>query len=597
MRQTLRPYQAAQAGAVLAALDAGVRRVLYTAATGTGKTTTMAELVRVLLGRGEQVLILSHRREIITQTCERVRAHCGLEPWEIGIELAESRAHSACRVIVGSVQTCMRQDRPAGWKPSVIIVDEAHHAAARAQYQNTFQRFAVPDACALIGCTATPKRTDRRSLYAENPDGSPVLIEDRQGRPRPAGRDESAFDRLVHDYSILDAVEDGWLVPVRGIAVSTDVSLDGVGRGADGDFARGELAARVDQAERTCRAISAWKEAASDRQTLVFCASVEHAHHAAQLWRDAGFSAAAVDGQTDSWTRHRVFEDFKSGAIQVLCNMQIATEGTDLVACSCIMHLRPTKSWNLYVQMTGRALRPLAGIVDGLPSAEERLAAIAGSAKPDALVLDVVDNYSRCGELCTVPSILDLPVELDLEGHSLTEAREMLREFEEVRKAVIGECPMTYSELAARLRAVDIMRRSGAETVRDWRATPEGYRLVRIRPGCQADLVPNGDGWRLIVTWQGRPILEKNGRPGGDMRAYLDAAARHARAAVDAHARSLPPKPRGTLERLTERQVRCLRANGHSLVSIECMAYARARALIRKYMEQWRARCAMEERR
>jgi hypothetical protein len=64
-----------------------------------------------------------------------------------------------------------------------------------------------------------------------------------------------------------------------------------------------------------------------------------------------------------------------------------------------------TKSRALYEQICGRALRTLPGIVDGLPTPEARLAAIAGSAKPTALLLDFVGNSGK-HKLMTVADIL-----------------------------------------------------------------------------------------------------------------------------------------------------------------------------------------------
>jgi superfamily II DNA or RNA helicase len=598
--QTLRPYQEAAAAAVLQAIDPfqmGLTRALYTASTGAGKTTIFAELVRRLLEMDptSRVLILAHRVELIAQAYKRIKDHCGLGEWEIGMEIADQRADPHCRVIVASVQTCMRGSRPhPDWKPTAIICDEAHHAGAPS-YKRIASRYGVDDGkCFYIGCTATAKRTDRLSLYAEQTDGTPVILERKGHAPRPATYEESVFQRLVFEYGVLDAVEDGYLVPLCGHAVETDTDLNDV-RTRNGDFAEDELAKAVDTDRRTLQGIAAWKEIAADRQTIVFCASVEHAHHAAALWQQAGYKAAAVDGMTDGFTRSEIFRGFQAGRIQVLCNMGIATEGTDLPTCSAIVHLRPTKSWNLYVQMSGRASRVLPGIIDGLEGVDagERRAAIAASRKPDALIIDLVDLYEKCGDICTAPSILDLPVKLDLQGHSLTEAKKMLTEFEEVKDRVIGECPTTYEALEVRLKQVSLMTGSRARTAQDWKATDAGYRFMRVPPNCRAELYRDGETFRLVVDAFGTRILDKTGKPDADMKAYLDCAAVRAQAAIDQHRASIPKAPRGTLGRLTDKQVKVLTRNGHSRDAVDCMPYGMARNLISRYMEAYRQR--MEE--
>lgn len=595
--QTLRPYQSECVETVLAAVDPfgdAFTRVLYTQPTGCGKTTTFAELTKRLLAQDHRVLILAHRTELIGQAYERVRDHCGLHEWDIGMEIAESRANAGCKVVVGSVQTCYRPNRlPSGWEPTVIITDEGHHAAAKGSYQRIYERFGVGEGrCIHIACTATAKRTDRLCLYALGVDGQPVRLKLKSGAMRDARPDDAVFEKHVYDFSLLDAIDGGWLVPVRGHTVETETDINGV-KTVGGDFVESQLAKKVDNLKRTKAAISAWKQIAADRPTLVFCASVEHAHHAADLWTQAGYTAKAVDGETDSFLRFTMFRDFKEGRLQVLCNMGIATEGVDLPNCACIVHLRPTKSWNLYMQMTGRCTRPWPGILDPLQeaTAPERQQAIAASRKPDSIIIDMVDLYEKCGDLCSVPSILDLPVKLDLQGHSVTEAKKLLDEFDEQKERVIGECPTTFEELKVKLHDINLMRQSGAKTEAHWKSTDGGYRFSGMPPRYTCDLLPNHDGYVLEVKFDGRPLLSKHGKPGHDMKAYLDAAVKHAKQTIEQHRGTIS---RGTLSRLSQKQINCLSVNGHSRSEIDAMTYYKAKALIDKYMQAWHTRLAAQ---
>lgn len=592
MPQTLRPYQAECASSVTEAIDAGIRRILYTQPTGSGKTTVFAELTRNFLWKDWRVLVLAHRTELIEQGYNRIKDHCGLKAYEIGTEIGIWKAHDTNKVIVGSVQTCYRPNRlPQGWKPNAIIVDESHHGAAPT-YRKIYDRFGVPDDCILIGCTATAKRTDKQSLYAVDVRGNPVMLERKGHKPTPADPKESVFERHIYEYSVLDAIEGGWLVPIRGHAVATETNLDGI-RTTAGDFNEKDLAQRVDNMKRTLEAIAAWKQVAVDRPTLVFCASVEHAHHSADLWRQAGFTADAVDGETESAVRHEIFDRFKDGRLQVLCNMGVATEGTDLPTCSCIVHLRPTKSWNLYMQMSGRASRTWDGCLNGLEQStpEERCAAIANSPKPDSLIIDLVDLYEKCGDLCTVPSILDLPVKLDLQGQSLTEAKKMLDEFEEIRERVIGECPTTYEELAVRLHDVNLMRRSGAKNELHWKATAYGFKYVGVPPGTSCTLVKQDDGrYRLEVVYCGKELLRKFSKPEYGMKDYLEKAAQHAERVVSEHRASLPRESRGTLAWMQERTpgwLRMMRRANFRDETIDAMTVKQAVTISKKLADAY----------
>lgn len=592
MSQTLRPYQEDIVEAVCDAIDPyglGYTRVLYTACTGSGKTTTFAELTKRFLARDWKVLILAHRIELINQAYNRVKDHCELDEYGIGCEIADRYCASSNRVVIASIQTVMNAKRLQGFCPNVIISDESHHAGAKS-YREFYTRMGVDSGdCIHIGCTATAKRTDKQSLYAIKPDGTPIILWDKKKKTAfPADADTSVFQYHAFEYSVLNAIEDGYLVDLIGHTVQTDTDISKVKTGIDGDYQEGDLARAVDNNRRTLLAISAWKQCAANRPTLVFCASVEHAHHAADLWIQAGYMAAAVDGTTDKAIRHELFRDFKAGSLQVLCNMGIATEGTDLPNCSCIVHLRPTKSWNLYVQMSGRASRVLPGVIDGLDTALGRMEAIAGSSKPNAILLDLVDICER-NDLCTAPSILDLPAELDLQGHNITEARKLLNDFEEVRDSVIGECPTTFEELQVRLETVNLLRGSGAKSAENWKTTDRGYRCVRVPVGYQAELIQIGEGqWELaVMTNKGEELLRKAAKQHSSIRALINHATRYTGHVIEEHRNSLP---KDTFNRLSEKQRKVLWHAGYRTpAEIDRLTLGYAKVLISQQIERYKS--------
>jgi superfamily II DNA or RNA helicase len=550
----LRPYQQDAVNAVLNAIDDGYTRILYTLATAAGKTSVFAELTKIFTKyHHKRVLILVHRRELLTQAYRRVKDHCEFDDWQIGIEIAETRAHSQCKVIVASVQTIVRSDRLHGWIPDIIISDEGHHAAATS-WQTVFNRYFVNEGkCMSISCTATAKRSDRASLYALNPDGSTVEIEDKKGRKLLADAKTSVFEKLVYEYDIVAATNDGWLCPIRRGLVETETDLTQVST-SKGDYAIGELAKAVNNGERTLLAVNAWKQYASDRQTLVFAADVDHAYAVAECWRDAGYTARALCGDdlTNSDLRENTLEEFRRGELQVLVNFAAFTEGTDLPTCSCVVMMRPTQSWSLFCQMVGRGNRVLPNTVDGLATKEERKAAIARSAKPDSLVIDLVDVTKQ--HTCSVPSIYDLPAKLDMEGHTLSECKQLLDEFAEVKDQVIGEAPMSFTELKVRMEQVDLLRTGKVHRSQEWKVTPTGdYRCVQVPVGYQANLKENRDGsanWTLEVSYNGQQIWTKEaslmhkatGQPYPRER-FLNRAHEHIDEAIKRHRESLPKMP------------------------------------------------------
>lgn len=130
---------------------------LYVLPTGGGKTVIANDLILRNVNRGERVLMLTHRREILRQTSLKIPIDHGLIQAGLNIDLEYP-------VQVASIQTlwarCMRSNKVPLPHADLIIIDEAHHIAAR-----TWRLIleAYPNA-RVIGLTATPCRADGRGL-------------------------------------------------------------------------------------------------------------------------------------------------------------------------------------------------------------------------------------------------------------------------------------------------------------------------------------------------------------------------------------------------------------------------------------------------
>lgn len=414
---SLRPYQEAAISAIAADLARGNNRLLMQMATGLGKTRTFSALLDhpaiLSTPRLPRVLIIAHREELLDQSAETIRK---LAPHRmVSIEQGDRHANRYADVVVASIQTlaaskCRRLLDMIRFQPfGIVIIDEAHHAAApsyrtvlvhlgflppedaseeenddsasEADAALLARHLAEWDARAprdrfLLGVTATPNRTDAIGLGC-------------------------VFQSIAFTYPIRKGVEDGFLVPLVPWVVDTSVSLDGV-RTQRGDFNQRELADAVNNPHRNGLAVDAWHKYAHERQTIAFTVDVQHAHDLAQAFADKGIRAAAVSGVTPKDQRRAILNDFRRGHLDVLTNCMILTEGTDLPMTSCILHAKPTKSATLYEQMTGRGLR----LHDG---------------KDSCIVIDMVD-IARKHSLQTAPVLYGLPPGLSSEqGKKLEE--------------------------------------------------------------------------------------------------------------------------------------------------------------------------------
>lgn len=443
----LRPYQEAALQAFMAARDRQVKRSLIVCPTGTGKTSLFSAIITALAKEdpGFAALVLAHRRELIEQAQGRIaRQNPNLR---VEMHRGEEKAQPGADVVVGSVQALGRVFCEAlDWlAPTLTVVDEAHHAAADT-YQRVFARMGCYEeegGSYLLGVTATPHRLDNKALH---------------------GHHKAIFEEIIYQYELQNAIRDGWLVDLKGYRVASGVDLTGV-KSTGGDYKLDQLEEKVNTEPRNELAFKSWKEAADGHRTIVFCAGVDHAERMAEIFRDNGVTAECVHGALKQSVREAIMERFRDGRTQVLTNMDIATEGFDVPACSCVVLLRPTKSWALYSQMVGRGLRVLPGLVDGVDEADARRAAVLRSDKPHCVVIDVVDvagehqlgKAPKHGEIPCLNGMVGLPDDLDLEDHTLAEAAELFEELPEDLQSAAFRRPTKFSGLTAKLTAIDIL--------------------------------------------------------------------------------------------------------------------------------------------
>jgi superfamily II DNA or RNA helicase len=337
----LRSYQDRAIDDLRSAYQSGAKSVLLVAPTGMGKTVIIAAISANAAARGRHVLILVHRRELIHQTSSKL-AWVGLDHGIIAAGIPSSD-HA---VQIASVQTLARRLSRLDWQPTLIIIDEAHHATA-GQWARILDHW--PDTYRL-GVTATPCRLDGCGL-------------------------RGTFDTMVLGPSVADLIFTGYLSPARIYAPPVVADLQGI-RSRGGDYANDQAAAAMDRPTVTGDAIAHYQRLAPGQQAIAFCCNVKHAVSVCDAFKTAGIGAELLLGNTPD--REQVVADFAAHRIRVLVTVDVVSEGFDVPAASCAILLRPTQSLGLYLQQVGRVLRPAPG-------------------KEHAVILDHVGNVTRHG--------------------------------------------------------------------------------------------------------------------------------------------------------------------------------------------------------
>jgi superfamily II DNA or RNA helicase len=327
------------------------RNTLGVAPTGAGKTIMLSAVTgESIKDTGAKVCILAHRDELTAQN----RAKFERVVPNVGTSVVDAYEKSwDGQVTFAMVPTLARSSNLDGMpRLDLLVIDEAHHAVA-ASYRRIIDRVrdANPDA-RVFGVTATPNRGDRKGL-------------------------REVFDNVADQISLGELIASGHLVPPRTFVIDVGVQdeLKSV-RKTSSDFDMSEVANIMDRAPVTEEVIRHWKEKAGDRQTVIFCSTVEHAAHVRDAFQAAGISAALIHGEMPSETRKSVLADYAGGKIRVIVNVAVLTEGWDHPPISCVVLLRPSSYKSTMIQMVGRGLRTV--------DPEE----FPGVVKTDCIVLD-----------------------------------------------------------------------------------------------------------------------------------------------------------------------------------------------------------------
>lgn len=406
----LRDYQKEAIAAVIAARKCGTRRMVVCLPTGSGKTVIFSELARLA---NRQVLVIAHREELLEQARGKLQAAVG-KSRTVAIERAELRAPKSAQIVVCSVRS-LHEERLRrllkGRDIGLILYDECHHAVAE-DNQRVLRSLGCFDrdwTGTLLGLTATSNRADGRGL-------------------------DEVFEAIVYRRGIEDLMHAGWLVRLRGYRIGTEADLRGLGGGGV-DFNDEELAEAVDVQERNSLVARSIQELARDRRTVVFCVTVAHARNLCRALNKVGVVAGLVHGKTPRDERAQVLADFRAGRLSALTNVGVLTEGFDDPGVSCIAMARPTRSEAMYAQCVGRGTR----LADG---------------KSDCLVLDFVD-LSRLS-LVTLPSLLGMPMDLNLRGGDATDAAQQWRQWQlDAPGMELPPGAITLDEIQQRAEAFD----------------------------------------------------------------------------------------------------------------------------------------------
>ena len=305
MKLNLRDYQESAVTAALSFLAKGIDPLII-APTGAGKTVIASEIIkRWQLDHGNRrCYFVAHRKELIDQAQATIDRN--------GVNAL------AISVFSSDFSAITEDDK----KNSLVVFDEAHHAVA-----SSWTKFVSIFTGPKVAVTATPDRLDRQKL-------------------------ETAGFVHAYEIAIRTLIEQGHLVKPLAHKMPVEMSMIRL-RGYD------------DALEAVADSIVTELKRWDRKKAIAFLPEVDTSVRLVALLRQRGIEAGHADGTTGKFRASSV-EAFKNGDLQVLCNVNLFTEGFDAPETDCVILLRPTQSRALWCQMIGRGLRTAPGKTDCL---------------------------------------------------------------------------------------------------------------------------------------------------------------------------------------------------------------------------------------
>lgn len=364
--------------------EPNVINVMAVSPTGSGKTVVLGTIMKEF---AQPAVSIAHRQELIYQLSLALNReqvpHGIIAPKQIQRQIIaahhETHGYSTYRyngdVRVASVDTLVNHDKLDRWLGDVrlVVPDEGHHVLRENKWGQAMALF--PNARGLLP-TAHAIRADGAGL-GRHADG--------------------LVDRLIVGPSCRDLIRRGFLTDYRLLCPSSDIDFSAIPIGSTGDFSLPKLRAVTHQSNKIVGdVVRHYLKHAAGKLGVTFAVDIEAARELTEAYRAAGVPAQIITSKTPISDRSRYMRQFRARVLLQLVSVDCLGEGVDVPAIEVISMARKTASFQLFAQQFGRSLRVMAPGFDHRLhefTDAERLAIIAASPKPKAIIIDHVGNY------------------------------------------------------------------------------------------------------------------------------------------------------------------------------------------------------------
>jgi len=376
-RPAPRPYQQDAIAKARQAIESD-RRALVIMATGLGKTVVAGEVIDWWLRENpsDDVLMVAHVKELVRQLERATWRH--LPRWIPTQSLTgDDRPDRLSGVTCATVQSAVKAIE-SGWRPGLVVVDEAHHAGEGGYFQELLDG---TNGSPVLGLTATPWRGDEYDIATH-------------------------FGKPVFTMGIAEGMAQGYLAEVDYRLFVDELDWPAVSDASERGLTVKELNRRLFLPQRDEAVVDTLRDAWQDTiepRAIVYCRTINHAEEVAQFLREAGWRrAACINANLSVRDRDLMMSEFRDGRIPILTAVDIFNEGVDVPDVNILCFLRVTHSRRIFVQQLGRGLRLAPG-------------------KESVKVLDFVSDVRRIAATLDLQRSLDRLEDSDIERVKLSQ--------------------------------------------------------------------------------------------------------------------------------------------------------------------------------
>lgn len=311
----------------------GIRKICCVAPCGAGKTVIMSKLIKNSMDKKCKILFLVHRKELINQAYNTF-AKNGLKMKIIRkkekIDYTDKLILSTIQTINSRLHSKTNHEEVEYFLSTVnlVLIDECHHAKSTS-YNNVISLMSKNTF--ILGFTATPARLDGRSL----------------GDIFQKIEEITTVDELIKNKYLSDF--DYYLPPQQVDLKNIKVKF--------ADYDREQLSIEMNKKYVISDIVNQYTKLAKGKRTIIYAVDVKNSISIIEAFNKSGYKSSHIDANTPEKIREQLVNDFKTGKIDILSNVDLFSEGFDVPSCDCVILCRPTMSLVLHIQQSMRCMR------------------------------------------------------------------------------------------------------------------------------------------------------------------------------------------------------------------------------------------------